>query len=282
MRYPYHRYLKYLVLNGDDRDEIRDHIASLEYIPPRADDVDELVASFRKRITNRELRDREDVLFFDDACDSLDHMFWIVETPVVRSCAERLLLDRVDPGSVSTILSLKFKHELTRKCVEMFRDGFWDTAVLGPVDFSEYFALARAIKPEPPPEAVSLTTRPHYSAWKEGLVPNAEELSVQDMVREIGVDSFMRFKELSSKPGTENQKQALAFAAMVLKTAPAAKSLSSIGGRRAGGDIPKLRPIVEYPEQDVPTLADLHRDYAEEQSGTGSVIDAMGLEKNGD
>jgi hypothetical protein len=282
-RYPYHRYLTYLVLSGENTDDVISNLSDLEYVPPEAADVDAIRDGFRGRLFTADLRESLGLSFFDGDSSSTLHMFWIVETAAVRSCAEHLLLDRVDPDAVSTILGLKFGREVTRRGVEMFRDGFWDTTTLTAVDFTNYFRRGGKRKPDPPPSAVPLTQRPAYAAWAEGIIPDETQLPVEDMVRSISVDSYFRFKNLSSRPDVDSQRQALSFASMVLKTGTAQKQLSAIAkarGKGAGTDM-SLKPMLEYPDNPVPTLADLHRQYAEDTSGTGTEVDSVSVKESG-
>jgi hypothetical protein len=244
----------------------------LEYIPPRLDDVAELVGRLRRRVFDENLKETYGVAFFDDKSESHGLMNWIVTTLVVRTCAERMLLDRVSPRHIATILGLKFNEALTIKSVEMFRDGFWDTTRLTPIDFENYFQLAGTHKPKPPP--TSLAMRAAHSAWREGLSPDEEELSPESMVREIQTDAFMRFKEAGG-----DLKSAKPWAELVLKTAPARKALTDSG---RSGPLPGVLPVLEYPENHVPSLGDLHTEYSEQQSGTGAVSEAAGEREDGE
>ena len=273
-RYPYHRYLAYLLIGGDDTATVIAHLRDLEYVPPLAEDVEELRAQINRLRALRDLRARYGVEFLGAQSPAATLMRWLVETPHARTCTERLLLDHVQPAGVATIIGLKYgQPTMSAQAIEYFRDGFWDTALLTHVDFSAYFHMGAQTKPEPPPEAVSLATRPQYAAWKQGLHPGDEELSPETMVRELQVDAFMRFKELSSRA---NFRDAKLWAELVLKTASARRSLkeAKVG---SGGDF-ALRPLLKYPEQHVPTLGELHSEYSEQQSGTGAVSAAAGAE----
>lgn len=269
-RYPYHRYLTYQVLNGDSVDDVVDHMSDLEYIPPLDEDVVELRAHLLRRRVTREVRERHGVLFFDE--ENMEPVHWIVETPAARTCTERLLLDGVHPKHVATIVGLKFGRELSAHAIEMFRDGFWDTATLRMTDFAEYFRLGGQRKPDPQP--TSLVTRPAMAAWREGLVPNEEELSPDAMLREIQVDAFMRFKETRDR---HDHKTAIDWAKLALKTAPARRSLIDRAKK-----IPEVKPMLVHSDQYVPTVGELHSEYSEQQSGTGSVSDAAGRRENED
>jgi hypothetical protein len=271
-RYPYHRYLAYLVLNGDDADEIIEHFEGLEYIPPHREDVDELIAHLRRRRVTRETYERHGVLFLDDS--GIDKVHWIVETPPARTVVERMLLDRVAPKAIATVVQLKFGSDTAAVTIERFRDGFWDTVLLTSYDFSEYFRMGRGRKPDPQP--TSLQTRPAMSAWREGLVPDEEELSPDAIVREIQVDSFMRFKEFADR---NDHKLALEYAKMALKTAPARRLIAEA---KVGSQVPPLKQMLFHPPHEVATLGDLHSEYSEQQSGTGSVSDAAGRRENDD
>ena len=278
-RYPYHRYLAYQLLNGDAVADVIAHMRELEYIPPLPEDVDELAGHVRRQRAYKDARARYQVEFFDAKTPSADEMRWLVETPRARTCIERLLLDRVYPEYVATIASLKFGRKMTMQAVEFFRDGFWDTSLLTTVDFAEYFRLGAQTKPEPPPEAVSLATRPQYAAWKQGLQPSDEELSPEVMVREIQVDAFMRFKELSSRADFDTAKR---WAELVLKTAPARRAISEakIGSRP---DLLAVKPVLDYGPcpQHTPSLGELHAQYAQETSGTGAASEAAGGSETG-
>lgn len=267
-RYPYHRYLTYLVLEGEE--DIPGHLSALEYIPPLDEDVDELRTRLNRPV-NRGLRKKYDVLFFDD--ENMDVVYWLVETVPARTCAERLLLDRVHPKHVATVLSLKFNEKVTEATVDRFRRGFWDTSVLTPTDFTAYFRMGGERKPDPPPG--SLETRAHYSAWKEGLLPDEEALSPDSMIREVQVDAFMVYKRHLNQ---HDHKTAIDFARLLLKTAGTRAGLT----RKTGSGVPPIKPILEYGDNHVPTLGELHSEYSEEQSGTGAVSEAMGRREDDD
>jgi hypothetical protein len=273
-RYPYHRYLTYQVLNGDSVSEIIKHMRELEYIPPEKADVEEMRQQLLRRRVTKIVREKHDVMFFDEGSPSHEQMFWMVETTTVRTCAERLLIDRVHPKHIATILSAKFNEKLTQKSVELFREAFWDVVVLTPIDFSDYFRMGRQRKPEPPPETVSLATRSAYAQWKQGLHPDDDELSPDLMIREIRVDSFMHYKELSSGPAKDLTK-AKQMAELVLKTAGANKALADSRKGKSTA-IPDLAPKLVYPSQEVATLGDLHSEYSENVTGTGAESELMG------
>jgi hypothetical protein len=272
MRYPYHRYLTYQVLNGDAVDDIIDHMVDLEYAAPDEGDVQELVNHLRRRRVTKEIRIRYGVDFFDG--EGMDKVHWIVETPAARTVAERMLLDRVAPKAIATVLELKFGATVAAVTVERFRDGFWDTATLTAVDFSNYFRLAGGRKPDPQP--TSLVTRPAMAAWKEGLVPDEEELSPDAIVREIQVDAFMRYKQMAA---VDDHKTAMDWAKLALKTAPARRLIAE---SKLGSQVPALKEQLFYPEHKVATLGDLHSEYSEIHSGTGSVSEAAGRREGDD
>jgi hypothetical protein len=255
-RYPYHRYLAYQLLNGDDVDAVISHMRDLEFIAPRRPDVEKLSADIsRSHLAGENLRQAMRLEFFDDAGPSLEAMFWLVETMSARSVAERMLLDRVDTKTVAAVLAHKFDVRVSVDAVEKFRDGFWDTVTLSPVDFAEYFHIGGRRKPDPPPTRVPLNQRPSYVSWSEGVVPDDDSLSVEDMIRNIAVDSYFQFKELSSRPDVDSKRQALSFAGMVLKTAPTA-----LRKTRKNEAPPPLAPLLEYPQDTVPTVEELDND----------------------
>ncbi len=258
-RYPYHRYLAYQLLNGDDVSAVCRHMSDLEFTPPRAADVETLSREFARASMSREnLRQTLRLGFFDEPSQALDAMFWLVETVAARRVAERMLFDRVSAGVVAAVVGHKFDARVSVEAVEMFRDGFWDTITLSPVDFAEYFHLGGARKPDPPPTRVPLSQRPSYTSWSEGLVPGDDELSVEDMIRNIAVDSYFQFKELSSRQDVDSKRQALVFAGMVLKTAPTAMRKA-----RKTDAPPPLAPLLSYPEDNVPTIEELDNDVDE-------------------
>lgn len=258
-RYPYHRYLAYQLLNGDDVDAVVAHMRDLEFVPPRRADVERLAYDVAKASLAREdLRAELGLGFFDEPGPSLDAMFWLVETVAARAVAEKMLLDRVEPRVVAAVVGHKFNARVTVEAVDMFRNGFWDTVTLSPVDFAEYFHLGGQRKPDPPPTRVPLNQRPSYVSWSEGVVPDDDSLSVEDMIRNIAVDSYFQFKELASRQDTDSKRQALSFAGMVLKTAPTAMRKA-----RKTDAPPPLAPLLEYPQDTVPTIEELDNDVDE-------------------
>jgi hypothetical protein len=258
VRYPYHRYLAYRLLSGDGIDEVRDHIRDLEFHPPSVDDAEALRSEITfMSVSGRDVREELGLSFFDRKSPSTESMLWIVETSLAREVAEKMLLDRVDTRVISSVLSYKFDARVTVEAVNMFRDGFWDTITLGPVDFAAYFHAAGQRKPDPPPALVPFEQRRHYASWSNGHVPSEEDLSVEEMIRNIAVDSYFRFKELSSRKDVDSQKQALNFAGMVLKTAPTAMRRAQA---RREDEIPPLLPLLTYPEDSVPTIEELNNE----------------------
>lgn len=259
-RYPYHRYLAYQLLNGDAVDAVVAHMRDLEFITPCRDDVERLALDIaRASLAHEDLRQTLGLGFFDEPGASLDAMFWLVETVAARNAAEKMLLDRVEPRVVAAVIGHKFSARVTIESVDMFRDGFWDTITLSPVDFAEYFHTGARRKPDPPPPRVPLNQRPSYTSWAEGVVPDDEDLSVEDMIRNIAVDSYFQFKELSSRPDTDSKRQALGFAGMVLKTAPTAMRKA-----RKTDAPPPLAPLLSYPEDTVPGIEEIDNDVDDE------------------
>lgn len=265
-RYPYHRYLTYLVLLGEDVDDVIENLCELEYIPPKREDVEELITHLRRRRVTNETYKRHGVDFFTES--SIDKVNWIVETPPARTVVERMLLDRVAPKAIATVISLKFGVTMPAVTIDRFRDGFWDTLHLTSYDFSEYFRLGSGRKPDPQP--TSLVTRPAMSAWRQGLVPDDDELSPDAIVREIQVDSFMRFKEMAER---NDHKLALDYAKMAIKTAPARRLIAEA---KVGTKVPPVTQMLFDPEHEVATLGDLHSEYSETTSGTGAVSETAG------
>lgn len=263
IRYPYHRYLAYRLLSGDSVDDLRAHIRDLEYCPPSREEIAAVDNDLsRMRLSSVDPRKELGLEFFDRQGPSITAMYWLVETPLARGVAEKMLLDRVDTRVVASVIGYKFDTRVTVEAVNMFRDGFWDTINLGPVDFATYFHAAGQRKPDPPPSLVPLTQRPQYSGWSQGFVPTEEDLSVEEMIRNIAVDSYFRFKELSSKSDVDSQKQALGFAGMVLKTAPTA--MRKANAKRVD-DVPALMPLLTYPQDTVPTIEELDNDVDDDQ-----------------
>jgi len=253
--YPYHRYMAYRLVSGDRPGEVCKNIEDLGFLPPKLSDVEKLRDNMtRARISGSDLFKELKLEVFERTGPSADAMYWIVETPAARASAEAMLIDRVDLKAVAAVLGHKFNARVTAESVEMFRDGFWDTVTLTPMDFSFYFRLGGKKKPEPPPERVPLSHREHYTSWRNGVVPGDEEISVEEMIRSIAVDSYFQFKELSSRPDPESRKQALSFASMVLKTAPVAMRKSSA---KNGLQVPALAPILTYPADTALSLEDL-------------------------
>lgn len=262
---PYHRYLRYRLLAGDSDEEVVDHLADLEYLPPTSEELRRMRAENDRRLWSRDVRRDFGLTFFDE--EPMERVFWIVETPVVRTALERLLLDRVPPKHAATIIDMKYGGDVKTADVERFRNGFWDTVTLTNVDFHEYFTGGGRRRPPVPPP-MSLDKRPAYSAWREGLHPDQEELSPEDMVREIQVDSFMRYKE------ENDPKTAMDWAKLCLKTSSTARALAEARIGNKGRSF-EVRTRLMYPKSETPTIGDLHSEYSEETSGTGDVSRQM-------
>lgn len=253
-RYPYHRYLRYLILEGDGVDEISGHLADLGFTPPPADELRLLVDTLRTgRLMTAGWRRECDVVMFDDDSRDLGTCYWLVETSVARAVAERLLLDGVNLRHCAQVLRIKFGREVSDEAVSLFRDGFWDTKTLTLIDFAAYYELGRGRKPDPPPKGVPLALRPAFAAWDNGVIPGEDELATDDIVRAIQVDAYMRYARASTIPSPQSQDEARKWAAIALKVS--AVKAKTLGKKRS--DLPDLRPAVYYPAQHVPTLAEL-------------------------
>ncbi len=258
-RYPYHRYLRFLILDGSEAQDIRDHLGDeLDYLAPTVQEIEELCAQiYTGRIVNGAWRERCDVQMFDEVSEDMNTCHWVVETGPVRQAAERLLLEGVSSRHTGNVLTLKFGRQVTEHAVSLFRRGFWDTETLTKVEFAEYFRRAGARKPDPPPTA--LKHRALYAAWEHGEMPDDGELSVDEMVRTIATDAFMQYNKARQMPIREAQDEARRWAQVVVRTAP----LVAAGlGRGKNGDagqpsLPGLRAEVYIPESNVPTIAEL-------------------------
>jgi hypothetical protein len=259
IRYPFHRYLRFLVLEGDGVDDIRRHIgAELDYLVPSHKEIEELIFTLVKgRIVDDAWRKKCDVEMFLEESLDMTTCHWIVENGPARAAAERLLLEGVNSRHTAQVLTLKFNHQVSEHAVSLFRRGFWDVDTLSKIEFAEYYRAMGSRKPEPPP--APLKFRSAYTAWEHGELPDPEELTPDDMVRVIAVDAFMSYNKARSTPVRESQEEARRWASVVLKTAQVSKA---VGGRGKGDDkgqpsLPGLRAEVYFPESHVPTLAEL-------------------------
>jgi hypothetical protein len=274
-RYPYHRYLRYLILEGDDVNEICDHFVDLGYTPPARDEVDELISSIREgRVVDDHLRAEHGVTFFDEEGGPMVGMYLIVESPEVRTMAERLLLDRLPLGSIASILSFRFDERISAESVERFREGFWDTVTLSNLDFHRYFM--RTGKRARTTKVGSLKERPLVSQWQEGLPPDEDTLSVDDMLRSITVDSFMNFKKSQEMATPENASMARGWAGTFIAASRAGRASALSRARKKDSGI---KTILRYTEGQAPSLEDLHQQNVEANLGTGHIIDEIDAEK---
>lgn len=266
MIYPYHRYLCYQAVNGDDVDDIVRHMSELSYIPPAREDVEEICDRFAGRRVTSKIREEYGISFFDEA--AFKSVSLIVQDLGARTAAERLLINRVSARHIATIVGMKYNISVSARAVELFRDGFWDTLNLSATQFREYFSSGGVGHVKPPPRAVSLATRPVYSAWREGLYPEDEELPVDVMLREMQVDAFLSFKEKLSQ---DDRLGAASYAQLVLKSTPVRAEF--LGRKKA--DPNDLKAVLHYPKTSLATLADLHTEYSQMTAGTGAVAQAM-------
>lgn len=265
MRYPYHRYLRYQLLEGDDVEEICEHMLALGYIRPREEDLRDMLGPIPAyQIGDDEVKKEHDVDFFDTPCPSRDGMYSIVENDRVRTMAEKLLLDRVPNKDIATILGHNFGRQFDIKAVDMFQKGFWDTVHLSRLDFYNYFQLGGKGMPRER-GAGTLDERSMMSAWREGVHPGDEDLSIDKMMKSLTVDSYFNFKENQSTPSPEKQDQARKWAGVFMRAASASKSLGASSERKKEGGI---KPILTYSQTQPPTLEDLHKLHAETNLGS--------------
>jgi hypothetical protein len=264
-------------LEGDDVEEIRDHMRDLGYIPPQVEELRELSESMaRFTVLTDEVRELHGVLFFDESCPSRDSMYKIVEEADVRVFAEKLLLDRVPAKAVATILTHKFDARFDIKSVEMFIKGFWDVIGLSPLDFYAYFQSGGK-KPPRVQKSGSIDERGAITAWEHGVHPDEKEFSVESMLRSVTVDSFFQFKKNQSVPTPEKQDQARKWAGTFMRAASAKKMVGTAEDKKKANDI---RPILVYSTEEPPTLEELHRQNAESNLGMGGVFDEAAGQKS--
>lgn len=255
-RYPFHRYLRYLILEGDDAVEVQRHIADLGYIPPTTEDIEFLRATLvTGHIVDAAWRTRCEVDMFDDDSPEMSQAHWIVETGIVRACVERALFDKVSARHCALIVSLKFGHACSEQAIALFRRGWWDTETLTAIDFAHYFELQGRRKPDPP-DGVPLHIRPAAAAWAQGVLPAEEDLSTDDIIRTLQVDSFMQYEQARVVPSPGSQDEARKWAIIALRTSQIRKPKSA---KREQQELPGLKPKVYYPGTPAPSLADLEQ-----------------------
>lgn len=253
-RYPYHRYLRYLVLEGDEVVDICRHFVELGYAPPHKQDVEMLVSSLRDgRVIDDAWRAHCDVAMFDDRGTDLEDCFWVVENGAVRDVVERALLDNVTQRHCSTMVSMRFGRRVTEKSIGIFRSCFWDTESLTRLDFAGY--LARKNRSLDPPPGVSLAHRGSFRAWEQGVTPDDEELSSDAIMRAIQVDAFMAYNQAKTVPGAQSQDEARKWATIAVRVSQMRRP--KVVSDKGQKDLPALKAQVYYPDRDSPTLADL-------------------------
>lgn len=260
-RYPYHRYLRYLVLEGDGVAEIQRHLEEdLSFIPPLTEDCEELIRTLKTgRLITPEWREKCDVTILDEESDDMDGCDWILSTPKARAVVEKALLDGMSARHTATIVSLRFGRSVSERSASLYRRCFWDTEALSLIDFSNYFALKGKRAPEAP-RGIPLKMKSAFSAWEAGLIPDEEDLSTEDIVRTIQVDAFMHFKKASNIPSPRSQKEARDWAAVALRTSQikAAAAAKMTKGDSSQESLPALKPAIYIPDHHIPTLAELH------------------------
>lgn len=260
-RYPYHRYLRYLVLDGERTEEIQTHLSDLDYAPPSDEDVDFLRDTLvTNRIVDDAWRARCEVDMFDEVDDDMTMAHKIVETGVMRKVCEQALLERVPVRHVSTILTLKFGFKVSERAVSLFRRGWWDTEALSLIDFAAYFRAKGERKPDPP-VGVPVHMRSAAAAWAHGILPSEDEMSTDDIVRALQVDAFMHYERARSVPSLAMQAEARKWAQLALRTSQirAPKTL-----KNEKDQLPGLQAKVYYPERSAPSLADIEQPGADD------------------
>lgn len=255
-RYPFHRYLKYLVLEGDDNQEIQNHLFDLGYVAPSTEDIEFLRETLvAGRLIDAAWRTACGVDMFDSDSADLAQAHWIVETGLVRECIERALVEKIGVRHTATIATLRFGKSVTEAAVRFFRDGWWDTESLTLIDFAEYLALVGKKKPDPP-LGVPLHMRAAAAAWAEGILPPEEDLSTDDIMRALQVDAFMQYERARVSMSPEARDEARKWAALALRTSQLRKPKSS---KRDQPELPGMKPAVYYPDYDAPSQAELEQ-----------------------
>lgn len=263
-RYPYHRYCRWLALEGESPAALAAHIYSLGFIAPRREDVEIFVRTCMGpgvlrdadgRAASAAWRAACDVAMFDDLQGDrdLEQCYWLVETAPVRALCEKLLITGLSPRQVATVLNLRANAQVREEAVRLFRDGFWDVKTLTSLDFKRYYALGNRERPEPPSH-VPLTQRVAAVAWDNGLVPTDEELSTDDIVRSIQVSAYLKYAECQKQTGADATTQAQRWATTALRASALQRAKKP---ETRQDELPGLKPRVHYPDSPVPTLAEL-------------------------
>lgn len=261
-RYPYHRYLRWLALEGEPVDDICAHIEELGFVKPRRDDVEFIVRELtvgRAKDENGVVADAEwrsicDVEMFDagQGTSDLDRCYWIVDTPVVRTLAEKALLDGLNLRQVTSVVNLRTRANVNEATIKLFRDGFWDSNELTSIEWSNYYRLGELHR-ERLSKDVPITQQVAAAAWAAGLVPEEEQLSTEDIVRSIQVSAYLQFAEASKKG--DSGVAAQRWASMALKASAMQRAKKIDKSQTA---LPLMKPRVHYPEnQHTPDLAEL-------------------------
>ena len=259
-RYPYHRYLRWLALEGESAKQIQGHVADLGFVRPRLEDLEEIVRTCTQgQMTNAygavesaQWRQHCDVEIFDEAQDSedLDRCYSIVETAPLRALAERFLIERMALHHIATVLNLRANAKLTEESIRLFRDCFWDTKTLTSIDFRNYYTLGR-IEREVPHDFVPIAQQPAAAAWEAGILPDDSELSTDDIVRSIQVASYMKFMKAVNDDTPGQDKFAVTWAKMAMQSSQMQRSKKI---EKKQSDLPKMMTRVSYPSQTITTL----------------------------
>lgn len=256
-RFPYHRYLRYRVLEGDSFEDVCDNLEGLGFSTPDEEDYAFLVQTLVSgRLINDAWRERCDVTMFDETSPDMDLCIWIAEDEHVRDCLQRALFERVPVRHCATILTLKFGRTVTEKAVSLYRHGWWDTEELTVIDFMHYWQRGSSSKPDPPP--VPLHLRPAASAWQNGVLPSEDELSTDDIVRTIQVDAFMAFAEARQTNTPASADEARKWALLAMRTSQIRKPKTAAKDKSQTA-LPGLKPLVYHPKNEAPSLADLEQ-----------------------
>jgi len=240
-------------------DEVVDAIDSIFLIPPTEEDVAELRADiYDGRNIDSKWREACDTSVFFDKSRDMSLCIWIAENSDTSLLAQRLLLDGISCLHASTIISIKSGRNVTQNSVSLFKKCFWDTDELSRIDFNNYYSLGGYTSPDPP-MGVPLSMRPHMAAWQNGIIPGDDEVSTEDIIKTIQIDSFMTYQKSRVSTCRKEREESIKWANLALKTSSVRNGMSN-----TKKDDQDIKIIVKYPQLNVVSLEEINQEDEED------------------
>ncbi len=265
MRFPHVYYIKYLILSGQNVNEVCKRVElpeipkdSLSKIKSELKSPEGFSCNDRKHSPSVEFMRKEGIynLFFPDG--PTIEAFSLLSTLEIRAGIEKLILSREEPTKVAKTINSKFDTSISGEAIERYRHYFWNPEVMKMKDWLDLYEQTG----EKRQVQHILRNGPDYARHVLGFVQN---IQIRESLKELASILHFDMQALKFAPEGSDKTKSLALIATSLMKIDEKLNTNDISIKKEFENFERIK--IEHTKADLKGIFDIAK--AGNFSGSG-------------